>query len=149
MNCVPKMRRLVAWCRFRTTVPLPVNAYLRQWGERPLNPVVRFPPWRLPQCDCASSSSLPSQPPHFTLPIHQPTQMIYVGGYSGQAQDFVPDDNPNTIQIVPLASESQGTSHVSADGQVIFLRRSSDEAKMQDLIEEAFARLLAVRIAGT
>ena len=75
--------------------------------------------------------------------------MIYVGGYSGQAQDFVPDDNPNTIQIVPLASESQGTSHVSADGQVIFLRRSSDEAKMQDLIEEAFARLPAVRIAGT
>lgn len=82
------------------------------------------------------------------LELFQSTQMIFVESYAGQAQDFVPDDNPKSIQIVPLALASQGKSHVSQDGQVIFLR-PNDERKMEKLIEEAFTKLLAARNAGT
>ncbi len=81
------------------------------------------------------------------LELLQTTKMNCVASFTGRVQDFVPDEDLGSIQIVVLASKSQGQSQVSPDGQVIFLRKS-DERKMQRLMEEAFTKLIAARSAA-
>jgi hypothetical protein len=70
--------------------------------------------------------------------IAQDTILIAVTNYTGAASAFVEDTDPNTLQIVFLQKEDQGDSHVSADGEVVFLSPGASESIQQELIQAAY-----------
>ena len=72
------------------------------------------------------------------LRIVQDTLLIAVTNFTGPAKSFVEDNDPNTLQIVFLQKAEQGDSHVSDDGEVVFLSPGASEAVQQELIDAAF-----------
>ncbi len=50
---------------------------------------------------------------------------------------FVPDSDPDTLEVVFLSEPEQGKSRVSDDGQVIFVNAPTNE-EQQALINQAF-----------
>jgi len=70
--------------------------------------------------------------------IAQDTLLIAVTNYTGAAAAFVADTDPNTLQIVFLQKPDQGDSHVSDDGEVVFLSPGATEEIQQELIQAAY-----------
>jgi hypothetical protein len=63
------------------------------------------------------------------------------------ADGFVADNDPDTLQIVFLDSPTAGPSHVSEDGEVIFLNNATDD-EQQALIRQAFEIKARLRLAA-
>src|SRR5215472_727225 len=77
-------------------------------------------------------------PDQARLKLVQDTLLIAVTNYAGAAAAFAEDKDPNTLQIVFLQKPEQGDSHVSDDGEVVFLSPGASEAVQQELIQAAF-----------
>lgn len=58
------------------------------------------------------------------LQLMKSTKVIAVMGLSVPADKFVSDGDPDTLQIVFMSKPEDGPSHVSDDGEVIFLSRA-------------------------
>jgi hypothetical protein len=65
------------------------------------------------------------------------TKIIGVPDWNRPSSDFKSDGDPNTLEIVFLKHRQDGPSHVSDDGEVIFLSHPSDR-EQQAPIEKAF-----------
>jgi len=72
------------------------------------------------------------------LKLVQDTLLIAVTNFTGPASTFVEDKDPNTLQIVFLQKAEQGDSHVSDDGEVVFLSPGASQTIQQELITAAF-----------
>ncbi len=70
--------------------------------------------------------------------LMQDTLLIAVTNYAGPADKFVEDDDPNTLQIVFMQKFEQGNSHVSDDGEVVFLSPGASQSIQQELISAAY-----------
>jgi hypothetical protein len=79
--------------------------------------------------------------PEQLLALMQGTKFVWISDYKGKASEFKEDTDPLTVEIVVLEKPSQGRSHVSEDGQVIFLR-VGDDARSEALIEESTEKRL-------
>ncbi len=67
---------------------------------------------------------------------------------NGPAADFIADGDPNTLELVFLADKKDGPSHVSDDGEVIFIAPRTKDKVQQELISQAFY-LRALRRVST
>jgi hypothetical protein len=70
--------------------------------------------------------------------LMESTQVSMRDGLDVPAAEYKSDGDPNTLEIVMLSAKKDGPSRVSADGEVIFLYKSSGK-KQEALISEAFA----------
>jgi hypothetical protein len=70
--------------------------------------------------------------------LMQHTQMVTVSGVAS-ADGFVADNDPDTMQIVFLEGPKAGPSHVSDDGEVVFLNGGSSNEQSW-LITQAFEK---------
>jgi hypothetical protein len=86
-------------------------------------------------------------PDQARLKLVQDTLLIAVTNYTGAAAAFVEDKDLNTLQIVFLQKPQQGDSHVSDDGEVVFLSPGFSEAVQQELIQAAFDLRYQKRLA--
>lgn len=86
----------------------------------------------------AQAQSDTEGPDQVRLKVMQDTLLIAVNNYSGPANTFVEDNDPNTLQIVFLQKTEQGNSHVSEDGEVVFLSPGTSQDLQQELINAAF-----------
>ena len=77
-------------------------------------------------------------PDQMRLKLMQDTLLIAVTNYGGPANAFVEDNDPDTLQIVFLQKTEQGNSHVSEDGEVVFLSPGASQDIQQQLISAAF-----------
>ena len=66
---------------------------------------------------------------------------------SGPAAEFKPDEDPNTLEMVFLASKKDGRTGVTTDGEVIFLAPGTGPGVQGDLMRQAF-HLRALRRAN-
>ena len=62
------------------------------------------------------------------------------------ADKFVPDTDPDTLQIVYLTDPNAGRSHVSADGEVIYFVGDPSVDEQQPYIFKAFAIRAKLRL---
>jgi hypothetical protein len=79
--------------------------------------------------------------------LMQETQVAAVQGH-GPASEYKSDGDPNTLEIVFLADKKDGSSHVTDDGEVIFLAPRTKDKVQQELIQQAFY-LRALRKTST
>jgi hypothetical protein len=70
--------------------------------------------------------------------LMQHTQMVTVSGVTS-AEGFVADSDPDTMQIVFLEGPEAGPSHISDDGEVVFLNGGSINEQSW-LITQAFEK---------
>ena len=79
------------------------------------------------------------------LQLMQTTQ---VNAVSVPIDEFVPDKDPNTLEIVLMSKAEDGPSHVSEDGEVIYLSPNATETEQSDLISKAFDIRVRLRLAA-
>jgi hypothetical protein len=74
------------------------------------------------------------------LKIHlmMTTKTIAVPNLSVPADKYVPDGDPDTLEVVFLTKPEGGPSRVTDDGEVIFIQHGTSEQEQQDLINKAF-----------
>lgn len=75
------------------------------------------------------------------------SQVIMVTGYKGKAKAFHADSDTSTLQIVQLVNKSDGSSHVSANGEVIFMQPGTSDQQMQTLFTTAFYRKAKLQLS--
>lgn len=80
------------------------------------------------------------------LDLMQNTKVIATE-VQGTAESYEPDGDPMTLEIVMLAKPSDGASHVSEDGEVIFLQPKTKNKEQQTLFTTAFYRKAQRRLA--
>jgi hypothetical protein len=85
----------------------------------------------------ASAPAVRAAKQKFSLPPD--SEAILVEDYTGDAAAFVADQDASTAQLVLLADKKQGKSHVSEDGQLIFLRANETE-KANTLIRDSLGK---------
>jgi hypothetical protein len=83
-----------------------------------------------------------------TLQFMKTTKLVAVADFSGPPDKFVPDKDPNSLQIVFLAKPEFGPSRVSDDGEVIFLSPDATDKEQQNLIGKAFDIRVQRRLAA-
>ena len=66
------------------------------------------------------------------------TKMVAVT-WDKPANAFVHDNDPDTLEVVLLSGPNAGPSHVSDDGEAIFLSNDASQDEMQALTTQAFA----------
>jgi hypothetical protein len=71
------------------------------------------------------------------LQLMQITKVIMIPHSTVPANKFVADNDPNSLEVVFLNSAAEGPSHVSDDGQVIFLDPDAADDVQQALIMQA------------
>jgi hypothetical protein len=81
------------------------------------------------------------------LELMQSTKVIAAMGLSGPADRYLSDGDPDTLEIVFMAKPEDGPSHVSDDGEVIFLSPHATDAEQSDLIGKAFDIRVQRRLA--
>jgi hypothetical protein len=82
------------------------------------------------------------------IKLMQTTTVNAVMELSVPADKFVSDGNPDTLEIVFMSKPEDGPSHVSDDGEVIFLSPSVTDAEQSALIGKAFDIRVQRRLAG-
>jgi len=82
----------------------------------------------------------PAKGPRSRLLIMLQTQVVSGKKLNGPADEYVDDNNPNTIELVALPKNDTGPSRVSANGQVIFLTQKDlrSAAINEALMDQAF-----------
>ena len=79
-----------------------------------------------------------SDPTQLKLQLMKITQVVAVTNFLGSSDKFVPDNDPDTLQIVFLTKPEYGPSRVSDDGEVIFLSPGTTDNEQSNLIGKAF-----------
>jgi len=79
------------------------------------------------------------------LQLMQTTQ---VNAVTEPLDKFVPDKDPNTLEIVMMSRPEDGPSRVSDDGEVIYLSPNATAAEQSDLIGKAFDLRVKLRLAA-
>ena len=75
------------------------------------------------------------------------TKLIAVEDYKGPASAYKSDGDPDTLEIVFLGRPEDGPSHVSDDGEVIFLNNATND-EMQSLTDQAFDIRARKKLSG-
>lgn len=70
--------------------------------------------------------------------LMQDTKVIMREGLNGPVSDYKSDGDPGTLEIVMLQNKSDGPSHVSDDGEVIFMQAKARGKEQEQLIQLAF-----------
>jgi len=70
--------------------------------------------------------------------LMETTRTNLVAEFDAPAGEFKADGDPETIEIVMLKSKKLGASHVSEDGEVIFIAPRTKDSVQSDLITQAF-----------
>jgi hypothetical protein len=73
-------------------------------------------------------------------------EIVALSGQDITPDKFVPDTDPDTLQIVFLNKKSDGPSRVSDDGEVIFLQSDVTEQEQDALMDTGFERKAAKRL---
>jgi len=104
----------------------------------------------LPAFAQAPAGTAPAAPPaedaalkQLTNKLMQETKMVTVTNVP-TADGFVEDDDPNTMQIVFLEGPKAGPSHISDDGEVVFINGGSinEQSRLITLAFEKKAKLI-------
>jgi hypothetical protein len=74
--------------------------------------------------------------------VVQKTKFVYVA--NADVYDFHPSGDYWTVQVVGIPANDTMASHVSENGQVIFLRQNEKDGTIQKLISESFRKRLQV-----
>ncbi len=75
------------------------------------------------------------------------TKLIAVPDWTKPASDYVEDKDPDTLEVVFLQGADAGPSHVSDDGEVIFIASNATDEEQQTLTTKAFEIRLDTRSA--
>ena len=70
--------------------------------------------------------------------LMEKTKLNAVMDYSGPASEYKSDSDPDTLELVFMPKTKGAVSHVSEDGEVIFLYGNVKDKEQQRLIEQAF-----------
>jgi hypothetical protein len=88
------------------------------------------------------SSALADDAASLKIKLMKTTKLIAIGGDA--VKNFAPDNDPDTLQVVFMASN--GPSHVSEDGEVIYISPDITPADEQALIQAAFDIRVRLRL---
>lgn len=88
----------------------------------------------------ANAADKAAKAPRSRLLIMLETKFVSGHKLKGPPEEYKPDNNPNTIELVALPRSDEGPSRVSADGQVIFLNGTDlrSQSARDDLMNQAF-----------
>jgi hypothetical protein len=70
--------------------------------------------------------------------LMETTKTSLIMDYDEPAETFKPDGDPETLETVMLKSKKLGSSHVSEDGEVIFIAPRTKDKVQTDLFVQAF-----------
>ena len=78
------------------------------------------------------------EPNRAKMELMKNTQVHAITTFAGAPDSFVPDNDPNTLQIVFMPKAQAAPSQVTPDGEVIFLNSGVTDAEQSALISTAF-----------
>ncbi len=86
----------------------------------------------------ADEVTVPEEVRKVMVQLMTDTKLNAVMGFSGPVEGYKADGDPTTLELVFLSDRKQGPSHVSDDGEVIFLAPRTKDNAQQELITQAF-----------